>query len=416
MGRLRFCMVTTFYPPYHFGGDGVFVQALSQRLAAQGHTVEVVHCVDAYRLRGSKSPPEHEIANDGPGITVHSLHSRWGAISPLITQQTGRPGLKHAALKRILSQSFDVIHFHNISLIGGPAVLELGKAPIKLYTTHEHWLVCPTHVLWKNRNRPCDKPQCLRCCLISGTPPQLWRSGSLIERSLMHIDAMLSPSQFTAQHHKDRGITRPIHVLPTFSSFEPPTAPAAPPASGRAQFVYVGRLTTSKGIRELAQSFRRLPQYDLLVAGDGELGDALRQEFRDSANIQFLGVVGRGRLVELYQQAAAVIMPCIGPEVFPLVPIEAMACGTPVIVRQAGGSGEAIEQTGGGVVYQTEEELVSAIQRMAGDHEWRSELARRAKAGYDAHYTADQHVSRYLQIIETVRLAKGPASTVGVGG
>ena len=30
---LRFCLVTTFYPPFHFGGDGVFVYRLAQALA-----------------------------------------------------------------------------------------------------------------------------------------------------------------------------------------------------------------------------------------------------------------------------------------------------------------------------------------------------------------------------------------------
>ena len=43
-------MITTFYPPYNFGGDGVFVQRLSNELARRGHLVEVIHCTDAYRL------------------------------------------------------------------------------------------------------------------------------------------------------------------------------------------------------------------------------------------------------------------------------------------------------------------------------------------------------------------------------
>ena len=39
-GPLRFCMVTTFYPPYYFGGDAVFVYRLSEALAELGHHVE----------------------------------------------------------------------------------------------------------------------------------------------------------------------------------------------------------------------------------------------------------------------------------------------------------------------------------------------------------------------------------------
>ena len=48
---MRFCMVTTFYPPYHFGGDGIFVQPLACALAAERHKVEVVHCENDFGLQ-----------------------------------------------------------------------------------------------------------------------------------------------------------------------------------------------------------------------------------------------------------------------------------------------------------------------------------------------------------------------------
>ena len=49
-GPLRLCMVTTFYPPFNFGGDGITVQRLANALAERGHEVEVVHCVDAFDM------------------------------------------------------------------------------------------------------------------------------------------------------------------------------------------------------------------------------------------------------------------------------------------------------------------------------------------------------------------------------
>ena len=112
---MRFCMVTTFYPPYHFGGDGIFIHQLSNELAKRGHHVEVVHCEDAYRL-GNTSAPSDSLENDG--IVVHRLRSTFGLLSPLITQQTGRPGIKTRQLRNILDRDFDVVNFHNISLIG----------------------------------------------------------------------------------------------------------------------------------------------------------------------------------------------------------------------------------------------------------------------------------------------------------
>ena len=52
MTALRFCMITTFYPPENFGGDGIFIHRLSNELARAGHQVDVVHCTDSFRAMG----------------------------------------------------------------------------------------------------------------------------------------------------------------------------------------------------------------------------------------------------------------------------------------------------------------------------------------------------------------------------
>ena len=43
MSPRRFCMVTTFYPPHHFGGDAMYAYRLTQALAERGHRVDVLH-------------------------------------------------------------------------------------------------------------------------------------------------------------------------------------------------------------------------------------------------------------------------------------------------------------------------------------------------------------------------------------
>ena len=216
---MRFCMVTTYYPPYHFGGDATYVHALSRTLVSLGHQVEVMHCIDAYRLKKTEPITLSSVADDG--IVVHRLKSRFGFLSPLITQQTGYPGLKARAERAIFSRAFDVVHFHNISLVGGPAIIRLSRAPVTLYTLHEHWLLCPTHIFWKNRSRACDHKTCFTCSLISGIPPQLWRYTRLAERSVAHADLLLSPSEYTAMRHRSAGLKTPIHVLPLYSAIMP---------------------------------------------------------------------------------------------------------------------------------------------------------------------------------------------------
>jgi len=96
-------MITTFYPPYNFGGDGIYVQRLCNELARRGHHVEVIHCVDAYRLLA-----RHEPANsyeDHPNVTVHGLKSPFGSLSPFATQQTGLPFFKSQRLREILNKA-----------------------------------------------------------------------------------------------------------------------------------------------------------------------------------------------------------------------------------------------------------------------------------------------------------------------
>ena len=215
---LSFCMVTTFYPPHNFGGDGIYVHRLSNELARRGHRVTVVSAPDAYALLGGLSrccaSREHE------NVTLEPLEPRLGRLSPLVTYLSGRPGLRARQLRDLFRRhNFDVTHFHNVSLVGGPGVLAYGGG-LKLYTTHEHWLVCPMHTLWRLDREPCERPTCLRCTLAYRRPPQLWRYTGLLKREIEHIDMFLAPSQFTLEAHRARGFRGPMMRLPDFSPLD----------------------------------------------------------------------------------------------------------------------------------------------------------------------------------------------------
>ena len=169
MSSLRFCFLTTFYPPYNFGGDGIAVQRLARGLVRAGHKVTVVHDIDAFNvLSGGAEPPA---MTEPEGVTILGLRSGVGALSPLLTQQTGRPVMNGRRIGRLLRDgAFDVINFHNVSLIGGPGLFKYGRA-LKLYMAHEHWLVCPTHVLWRYERRSCGgTPACSSANCIMWTP------------------------------------------------------------------------------------------------------------------------------------------------------------------------------------------------------------------------------------------------------
>ncbi len=390
---MRFCMVTTFYPPRHFGGDAIYVRALSRALVRAGHSVEVVCSDDAYRAAGGSGAAAAHVDGDD-GVVVHRLRDPLGRLAALWTHQAGTPGPARRALAAVLDAGFDVIHFHNVSLVGGPAVLAMGRARARLMTLHDHWLVCPMHVLWKDRERACDVPECLRCSLRSHRPPQWWRYGSGLARGLAGVDALLAPSDWCARRHRDGGIDRPIERLPLYSRFD--GTPAAGDAPSAPRFLYAGRLTASKGVRPLVERFAAMPDLELVVAGDGDLRRALASEFAACANLRFAGPVGDEALASLYAGATAIVAPSLAPESFGLVAVEAFAFGTPVVALDAGGLGEVVRESGGGVVCADLDALVGAARRLAADRALRAELGRRARAAYEARYTEAAHLDAYL--------------------
>lgn len=398
---MRFAMVTTFYPPFSFGGDGAYVRALSRALVERGHQVEVIHCADAFEFLNGGSPTTGVEAD--PGIVVHSIRTGAGALSPIITQQTGSPGLKAGKLSSILDRGFDVIHFHNISLIGGPGVLRLGRAQCKLFTLHEHWLVCPTHIFWKNRERACDRPTCFSCSLRSGVPPQLWRYTGMRDKALLQMDRLLSPSHYTAERHKAAGIKPPIDVLPLFSALEP----EAPIRKDRGYFLCVGRVTAPKGVDALVRAVAAAPDLRLRIVGQGDLRDALARAYTGASNIEFIPQVPQERLAELYLGSRALIVPSAAPETFGLTTVEAAAHGVPSIVRaSAGGAVEFATATGSGVVYADETELVSTMRTMNERPELGVELGAKARQAYLGGYTRRRHVDAYLGYVAAVVSAR----------
>ena len=94
---LSICMVTTFYPPHSFGGDGMHVYRLSNELARRGHEVTVVNSVAAYDLLGPG--PATGVFPNEPGVTLRPLETPTGRLDPLVTYLSGRPLLSGAHLR-----------------------------------------------------------------------------------------------------------------------------------------------------------------------------------------------------------------------------------------------------------------------------------------------------------------------------
>lgn len=403
-------MVSTFYPPYNFGGDGMHIYRLSNELARRGHSVDVFYCQDSFLLMNGKHPtvefPNHERVN------IHPLKSGKGMLSPLLTQQTGVPFFKSELKKALEENSYDVIHYHNMSLIGIKA-LSYGSA-IKLYTTHEHWLVCPMHVLWKFNREVCTKKSCTLCQITGKRPPQLWRQTGLMDRMLKHVDCFLSPSKFTLQKHLDMGLDIPTKHLPNFLP-KPAEVNGFSKMKERAKpyFLFVGRLEYIKGVHNLIETFKKHTKYDLLIAGDGAYRKTLEAQAKDCPNIEFLGRMSQNDLTDIYRSALAVIVPSICYETFGIIIIEAFLHKTPVIVNALGALPEVVDDSNGGFIYRTEGELLSAMKKIEEDPVLRDELGENGHQAYLKYWNEEPHLEQYLGLIKSIKEKKQNAALNG---
>jgi glycosyltransferase involved in cell wall biosynthesis len=123
-------------------------------------------------------------------------------------------------------------------------------------------------------------------------------------------------------------------------------------------YLFVGRLVSYKradvAINAFSQSGRRL-----IVVGEGPEENRLKS--RAAKNVELLGRISDDQLAELYASCKALIFP--GEEDFGLVPVEAQACGRPVIAFRRGGALESVVEGETGLFFnhQTPEELNTVV-------------------------------------------------------
>ncbi len=128
-------------------------------------------------------------------------------------------------------------------------------------------------------------------------------------------------------------------------------------------FVTIGRLVPYKRVDLLVRAFRAMPEKRLIVAGSGPELTRLRQLATGASNIQIKGFVDETEKQSLLRQARAFVFGA--HEDFGIAPVEAQACGTPVIAFGRGGACETVVDSETGVLFdeQSEQGLQRGMER-----------------------------------------------------
>jgi colanic acid/amylovoran biosynthesis glycosyltransferase len=191
-----------------------------------------------------------------------------------------------------------------------------------------------------------------------------------------------------------------VHVGIPIEQFTPSrngngAEPAAP------TILYVGRLVPEKGQAVLLQAVARLCEagrkVNVVLVGEGALRphlEALCRELEIEARVSFLGAVGQDRIRNLYAEASIFCLPSFAEGV-PVVLMEAMAMGLPVVTTRIAGIPELVEDGAGVVVAPGRvDELAERITALLDDPEYRQRLGTRGRekvlADFDAQSSAEQ--------------------------
>jgi glycosyltransferase involved in cell wall biosynthesis len=123
----------------------------------------------------------------------------------------------------------------------------------------------------------------------------------------------------------------------------------------------------------------------------------------------FLGRIANEALGRYYEHAIAAIMPTRGYETFGIVLIEAFRYGTPVIARRIGSFPEIVEQSQGGFLFSTDDELLDAMARLQRDPAGRAAMADRAYVACRERWSEEVVIGRYLEYVDDAMRARAAA-------
>jgi glycosyltransferase involved in cell wall biosynthesis len=368
---VRILTISNMYPPHHLGGYELACWDVMRRLEARGHRVHVL--TTDTRISGVD-------AGDDEGVD-RTLRFYWDdheLLSPSVLRRLAVERHNQEELRRALDTFRpDVVSVWNMGAmsLGLLTTLEERRVPLVL-TICDDWLCYGPNLDAWMRLFPHRRTAARAVSAVTRVPTHLPR---------LNEAAFCFVSDFTRRYAHDHawpGISIDIETV-VYLGIDGTDFPPTPSHVGEwmSRVLYVGRVDDRKGIETLIGAVARLsPEYTLDIVGRG--GDDYVESLRALAarcgigdRVHF-GVADRSKLRDTYAAADVCVFPSEWDEPFGLVPLEAMACGTPVIASGTGGSAEFLHDGGNCLRFTPGDgtSLADAIRRLADSPDLRARL------------------------------------------
>ena len=306
----------------------------------------------------------------------------------------------------------DVVHVHNWFPTLSPGIFwacKKKKIPV-VHTLHNYRLLCASPSLFRN-GVVCE--DCIGTTLrIPGVLHGCYRgsrTGTAIATAgmLAHwkagtwrqaVDRFIALSNFAKMKLIEGGLpAAKIVVKPNFLDYDPGFRPG-----GLGYFAFVGRLAEQKGISILLKCWRECPDLPLLrIVGSGPLEGSVRELSESLHNVEYLGPRNAEEVRQIMGGAEALLCPSLGYEGMPLVVIEAMAVGTPVIASRLGSYVEMIAHGKSGMLFDIDDPqaLPACIRQVLRD-QMLAGMREEARKGFESRYTGQANFKMLQKIYE----------------
>lgn len=251
---------------------------------------------------------------------------------------------------RIDEADIDVVHVHNTFPNFGRRWASDLHRPV-VVSLHNYRPFCAAATLVRPDGSPCDLDgrrvrtagmhACYRDSTLASAAVAMGARGAQ-DPLLQRADRLIALTPAMRDLYVERGCdATKIEVIPNFlpADLDPGTG------KGGQGWLFVGRLSQEKGIVELARQWPADAEL-LRIVGSGSLANDLR----GIPNTELLGRRARDEVARLMRQSRGLIFPSVWAEGLPLVYVEALAAGLPVLALDTNGVASLVEQDGTGAV------------------------------------------------------------------
>jgi glycosyltransferase involved in cell wall biosynthesis len=323
------------------GGQNVHVAALAAGLARRGHTVTV------HTRREDPDQPDRVTTADG--YDVAHVTAGPAAVLPKDDLLRHMPEFAAGLRREWAQRPPDLVHAHfwmsGLASVAAAGAGAAGAVPV----------VQTFHALGSVKRRHQGA--------ADTSPPQRIELERSLCRTVSHVVATCSDEVFELRRlglDSDRVSVVPCGVDTTLFTPRGPVAPRTPapprdpaaPRGERKRLLVLGRLVERKGQEDAVRALTAVPDAELVVVGGppaAELdGDAEVRRLRAVADslgvadrLVFTGAVARAD-VPAWIRSADVVLAVPWYEPFGITPLEAMACGRPVVATAVGGLQDSV--------------------------------------------------------------------------